>query len=189
MRTHLTHAPSQSLRNYPLMATMLVDSRHHGPPSSDRIVRAFFICRRYGLRSPYQGYSQIIVGETELFFACLDSKNEALYARWLKAMEVYAPLYAHHGLKVGDSPIAKVIEPLMSHLDWLESEEGGMSSTQVLERCTEVVNVLKRAMADVKKGVLASLHWNTYDEEYTWKELKGRVQPKDVPPRKRKRLM
>ena len=104
-------------------------------------------------------------------------------------MEVYAPLYAHHGLKVGDSPIAKVIEPLMSHLDWLESEEGGMSSTQVLEQCAEVVNVLKRAMADVKKGVLASLHWNTYDFEYSWKVLMERVQPKDVPPRKRKRLM
>ena len=92
-------------------------------------------------------------------------------------MGEYAELFTYHTLKVSDSPIAKVIEPLCAHLDWLKSEEGGKSEPECMHVRESMVAVLRKAMYEVKEGklkaVFAPLRWTSFEEEDAWLTLKA----------------
>lgn len=136
---------------------------HHGPPSADPILRVFFVCRRYGTASPYQGYSQVLVGETELFYACLSPEKEELLGNWKKQMDAFASIYEFHQTIVENSPLAKVLAPVANHLKWL-GEQGDKS---VRSRAAGAVKVLKQAMLTVSTGTApyGKLKWKKWGDD------------------------
>jgi hypothetical protein len=82
---------------------------HHGPPSDIEILRVFWILRRYGTMSPYTGYSQIMVCETELFYACISPNQDSLYQAWLRQMEAYADLYVFHACLIRSCKVSEIL--------------------------------------------------------------------------------
>lgn len=162
---------------------------HHGPPSETHILRVFFLCRRYGTASPYQGYSQIGICETELFFACLSPTDSTIYEAWERQMTAFATMYEYHNTIVENSPLAKVLNPLTCHLEWML--EKGTPDAEVRTVANGAVMVLEKAMANVKTApAFAKLKWKKWGDDSDagkalqddWERLRGMCEPKPAPP-------
>ena len=97
------------------------------------------------------------------------------------------PLFTHHTLKVSDCPVAKVIEPLCAHLDWLGSEEGGKSEAECMLVRESMVTVLSKAMRDMKQGAFAPLRWTSFEEDRAWFTLKAGLKVKEHQSGKRRK--
>ena len=80
------------------------------------------LMRRQGVAFPYNGYTQIIVGQTELFWACCTG-NANLLTKWGECIATYAERYSEHNIMAENSPIYKVMEPLLAHLTWWRKEQ------------------------------------------------------------------
>ena len=110
------------------------------------------------MRTPYQGYSQILVGETELFYACIKFEDPTIYTAWTCTMQAYLPIFLDHKTQAHQSPIAKVLEPLHTHLTWLR-EEGGKSEVECVAMCVGILGVLDRVLDHMRIGDFAKLRW------------------------------
>ena len=178
-RPFVTNDAANPLRNYDAEAEVgdIVllpgGTPHHGPPSDKPILRVFFLCRRYGTCSPYQEYSQIMVGETDLFYACLNPTHADLYARFVACMVAYIPMFHQQELKTEDSPIAKAMKPLAAHLDWLASS-GPNSDDKLAALRENAMGVLRHAVRLVSKDRrFAKLQWTKWgNENRTWKDMR-----------------
>lgn len=131
------------------------------------ILRVFFLCRKYGTASPYQGYSLILISKTELFYACLEPTNVTLFHAWKQQMAAYAPTYEYHKCIVENSPLAKVLGPLTAHLEWLGEE--GTAPESVQATAAGMITVLKHAMQVVSSEAdyNSKLHWKKWGDDDT----------------------
>ena len=163
---------------------------HHGPPCETPLLRVFFLCRRYGTASPYQGYSQIYICETELFFACLSPTDNALLEVWERQMTAYAAMFEYHNTIVENSPLAKVLNPLALHLDWLLTQS--IPDADFCAIAEGTVQVLEKAMGIMKANPsFAKLKWRKWVDngsnagramQADWQRLRGMRPPPPPPP-------
>ena len=73
-------------------------------------------------------------------------------------MQAYLPIFLDHKTQAHQSPIAKVLEPLHTHLMWLR-EEGGKSEVECVAMCVGILGVLDRVLDDMRIGDFAKLRW------------------------------
>ena len=162
-------------------------------------MRAFFICRRVGTKHPYQGYAQILVGETELFYACLAPENLNLFDKFLKRMEEYTQMFLHHEVKAEDGPVGKVMSHLLEHFEWMEGDVGGhvgeedmwgkrdplSAKERAMVACQKATMVLEKGFNAMQVGSFKKLHWSktAWHGMAEWRGMMALASPKEVEPR------